>query len=179
MLKIAMIIMLFLFNGDKNDVVICGETYKINMMKGWESGTTEKMMGKPARRKIAGYDASIISRFHPDRKADCSIEITEYIKCRDYLAIQKRDSMIHASSGLCESIKWYKRKELGCECYVDLISSPQEHIETGEITVLRERAWYRAGRNNVYVIKFQTTSVDSWRTYLPEMEKIVASLKEE
>lgn len=110
MLKIAMMIMLFLFNGGKDDAVICGETYKIKMMKGWEPGTTEKMMGKPAHRKIAGYDAFITSRIHPDKNAECSIEITEYIKCRDYLAIQKRDSVTHASSGLYESTKWNKGK---------------------------------------------------------------------
>ena len=178
MFTIAMIMMFCLFGGDKNDTILYGETYSISMIKGWELGTTEKMMGKPARRKIAGYDASITLRTHPDKNVDCSIEITEYLKCLDYLSIQKRDSARFASLELYESAKWNKRKELGCECYVDLVSVPQQHIETGEITVLRERVWYKAGRNNVYVIRLQTTSADSWRTYLPEIEKIVPSLKE-
>ena len=40
-------------NGEETSV-LRGETYVMNVPKGWEASTGEKMAGKPFRRKIAG-----------------------------------------------------------------------------------------------------------------------------
>ena len=51
-------------------------------------------------------------------------------------------------------------------------------METGEEMVLRERVWYKAGNDNIYVIRFGTTSIDTWKIWLPKIEKLVATLQE-
>ena len=164
--------------GSENTSTLRGETYVVNIPKGWEPGTSEKMAGKPFRRKIAGYDVTTTSRINPDRKVDCSIEISEYIKCKDYSSIQKKDSVRYATSELFASMKWHKGDNVSHQYYVDLIGKPHRHLETGEEMVLRERVWYKAGNDNIYVIRFGTTSIDTWKIWLPKIEKLVATLQE-
>lgn len=163
---------------DENISVVHGETYVMNVPEGWKPGTSETMAGKPFRRKIAGYDVSTTSRINPEKNADCSIEISEYIKCKDCSLIQKRDSVMHVTSELLASMKWHRGNNISYQSYVDLIGKPHRHLETGKEMILRERVWYKAGKNNVYVIRFSTTSTDTWENCLLKMERLVATLQE-
>ena len=164
-------------NGEETSV-LRGETYVMNVPKGWEASTGEKMAGKPFRRKIAGYEVLTTTRIHPEKATDCSIEISEYLKCSDCSSIRRKDSLMLLSSGLIADMSWHMENDVTPGNYVDLIGKPHRHLETGKEMVVRERVWYKAGKDNVYVIKFGTTSVQTWTHWLPKMEKLVATLRE-
>ena len=61
---------------------------------------------------------------------------------------------------------------------VVLIYKADKHPETGQNQILRIKNWYVQGRSNTYVVSFATTENQIWYEELPEMEKIVLSLKE-
>ena len=46
-------------------VTLWGDTYVMNMIKGWELSTGEKLYKKPARRTVRGYEATQITRIRP------------------------------------------------------------------------------------------------------------------
>ena len=75
-------------------------------------------------------------------------------------------------------MKWHRGNNISYQCYVDLIGKPHRHLETGKDMILRERVWYKTGESNVYVIKFSTTSTETWENWLLKMEKLVVTLKE-
>lgn len=43
---------------------------------------------------------------------------------------------------------------------------------------MRMKKWYVQGKENVYLIDFVSSSISGWNKWLPEMEKMILSLKE-
>lgn len=162
----------------ETDTVVRGKTYEMNIPEGWELGTSEKMMGKPAHRMLAGHEVYITCRINPDRESECSIEISEYLRCSDWSLIQKYDSVALEKSPIINNTKWISKNKGSIKCIVDIVGKPHRHIETGEELILCERKWYMAGKNNVYTVTFSTTSSASWIEWLPKIELYVNSLKE-
>lgn len=77
-------------------VTLWGDTYVMNMIKGWELSTGEKLYKKPARRTVRGYEATQITRIRPKnsiKDMGASISIMEFKECRSYKLIQKQDSL--------------------------------------------------------------------------------------
>ena len=55
---------------------------------------------------------------------------------------------------------------------------PVRHLETGKNIYMRMKKWYVQGKENVYLIDFVSSSTSGWNKWLPEMEKMILSLKE-
>ena len=151
-----------------------GDTYTMNMFIDWEPSTTEKLMGKKYERKMRGYDVTWTSRINMSE--DCSIEIQEYKKCRDYSLICSEDSLIYAQSDIFASVTWgYDDVSYRT---VELVGVPHRHSETGKLDILREKKWYKRGKNNLYVISFGSTDEQTYLKWLPKIKRLINSLKE-
>lgn len=159
-------------------VKLHGDTYSINMIKGWVPSTGEILNKQPSRRKIAGYETTCISRICPDY--DISISITEFKKCKFYKQIQKRDSLgfVNSKKQLC-SVCWSLPKKGKVKRTVDFTYNPVKHLETGKMETLRIKRWYIQGKENIYLVDFASTVASAWNQWLPEMTKLLESFQEE
>lgn len=90
-----------------------GDTYVMDMIKGWEPSTGEKLHKKPARRPIKGSETTQITRIRPKdsiKDMGASITIMEFKGCKSYRLIQKQDI------GLLKYV-FYKLRYLVCTEY--------------------------------------------------------------
>lgn len=106
------------------------------------------------------------------------IAVTEFKGCKDGRKIQERDSLIFATDKRIHTAVWAVSGVKNAKCSADVFYNPSTHPETGEKEELRIRNWYICGKKNAYLVSYATTSVSAWSKWLPEMEKLVASLRE-
>lgn len=162
-------------------VKLHGDTYIMDMIKGWEPSTGEKLYKKPARRTIRGYETTYVSRVRPKcsiKDMGASISVMEFKECKSYKVIQKQDSLDYLNTHSIDSANWSVPNAAKVKSAVVLIYKADKHPETGQNQILRIKNWYVQGRSNTYVVSFATTENQIWYEELPEMEKIVLSLKE-
>ncbi|EEF90683.1 hypothetical protein BACCELL_01688 [Bacteroides cellulosilyticus DSM 14838] len=153
----------------------------MNMIKGWELSTGEKLYKKPARRTVRGYEATQITRIRPKnsiKDMGASISIMEFKECRSYKLIQKQDSLNYLKDTSISSTIWDVQSSEKVKRSVVLTYKANKHPETGESQILKIKTWYVQGKKNTYLISFATTEEQIWAKELPEMEKIALSLKE-
>ena len=162
-------------------VTLWGDTYVMNMIKGWELSTGEKLYKKPARRTVRGYEATQITRIRPKnsiKDMGASISIMEFKECRSYKLIQKQDSLNYLKDTSISSTIWDVQSSEKVKRSVVLTYKANKHPDTGESQILKIKTWYVQGKKNTYLISFATTEEQIWAKELPEMEKIALSLKE-
>ena len=162
-------------------VTLRGDTYVMNMIKGWELSTGEKLYKKPARRTVRGYETTQITRIRPKnsiKDMGAFISIMEFKGCRSYKLIQKQDSLNYLKDTSISSTVWDVQSSEKVKQSVVLTYKANKHPETGESQILKIKTWYVQGKKNTYLISFATTEEQIWAKKLPEMEKIALSLKE-
>lgn len=158
-----------------------GDTYVMDMIKGWEPSTGEKLHKKPARRPIKGYETTQITRIRPKdsiKDMGASITIMEFKGCKSYRLIQKQDSLDYLNMYSINSAIWSVLNSTRVKRSVVLVYKADKHPETGQNQILKIKRWYVQGKSNTYVISFATTEERTWDKELLEMEKIAFSLKE-
>lgn len=155
-----------------------GDTYKIDMMADWKLCTSEQISKKPMRRKIAGYETVCMTRICPDYNLGVSVSVLEFKGCKDYKKIQKMDSLSFVDSQYYSTVTWGKPGSVKVKQSVELVCMPVRHLETGKNIYMGMKKWYVQGKENVYLIDFVSSSTLGWNKWLPEMEKMILSLKE-
>lgn len=83
-----------------------GDTYTMKIFDGWVPSTTEKIEGKIGRRKIGRYNVTYTSRINI--KESCSVEVLEYLNCKNGISVLQRDSLIYKESKKYRTIVWKK-----------------------------------------------------------------------
>ena len=162
-------------------VTLRGDTYVMNMIKGWELSTGEKLYKKPARRTVRGYETTQITRICPKnsiKDMGASISIMEFKGCRSYKLIQEQDSLNYLKDTSISSTVWHVQSSEKVKQSVVLTYKANKHPETGENQILKMKIWYVQGKKNTYVISFATAEELIWRKELSTMEKIAFSLEE-
>ena len=156
------------------DEQIKGDTYTMKVFDGWVPGTTERIEGKIARRKIKGYDVTYTSRIN--LKESCSVEVLEYLNCCDGASVLQNDSLMYAKSKRYSDILW------GNDAFslrnVELQSIPERHPEPGKLESVIQKTWYIQGERNLYVITFSANDDKVYNGWLSKVESLIVTLKE-
>lgn len=156
------------------DELIKGDTYTMKMFDGWVPGTSEKLEGKIARRKINGYDATYTSRIN--MKEACSVDVLEYLDCKNGTSVLQKDSLMYATSNGYIHISWKDDNfSLG---NVELRTVPHKHPETGKLEYVMQKTWYIQGEKSLYVITFSADDDKVYTKWLPKVKSLIESLKE-
>lgn len=163
-------------------VKLYGDTFVMNMIKGWEPCTGEILAKAPARRKLSGYETTCFTRVSTSlsNKADAglSIMITEYLGCKSWKEIQKRDSLNFVNDRKrYHTVTWSMLKSGKAKQTVELVLRPVKHPETGKEECVRLKRWYIQGWGNTYVFEFASSEALAWNKWLPEMDVLINSLQ--
>ncbi len=107
-LRIILLCCLFIHPADIfADQWLKGDTYTMKIFDGWVPSTTEKIEGKIGRRKIGRYNVTYTSRINI--KESCSVEVLEYLNCKNGISVLQRDSLIYKENKKYRTIVWKKR----------------------------------------------------------------------
>ena len=136
-LRIILLCCLFIHPADIfADQWLKGDTYTMKIFDGWVPSTTEKIEGQIGRRKIGRYNVTYTSRINI--KESCSVEVLEYLNCKNGISVLQRDSLIYKESKKYRTIVW--KKDNFSLRNVQLHSIPERHPETGELESLKQKA---------------------------------------
>lgn len=106
-LRIILLCCLFIHPADIfADQWLKGDTYTMKIFDGWVPSTTERIEGKIGRRKIGRYNVTYTSRINI--KESCSVEVLEYLNCKNGISVLQRDSLIYKESKKYRTIVWKK-----------------------------------------------------------------------
>ena len=156
------------------DELMKGDTYTMKIFDGWVPGTSERLAGKIARRKINGYDATYTSRIN--MKESCSIDVLEYLKCKNGASVLRKDSLMYATSNRYSHISWKDdHSSLG---NVELRTVPHKHPETGKLESEIHKTWYIQGKKSLYVITFSADDEKVYHKWLSKVKDLITTLKE-
>lgn len=152
-LRIILLCCLFIHPADIfADQWLKGDTYTMKIFDGWVPSTTEKIEGKIGRRKIGRYNVTYTSRINI--KESCSVEVLEYLNCKNGISVLQRDSLIN----------------------VELHSIPERHPETGELESLKQKKWYIQGKKSLYVVIFSANDDKSYGKWVSKVESLTKTL---
>jgi hypothetical protein len=129
--------------------------------------TTEKIEGKIGRRKIGRYNVTYTSRINI--KESCSVEVLEYLNCKNGISVLQRDSLIYKENKKYRTIVWKKDN-------VELHSIPERHPETGELESLKQKKWYIQGKKSLYVVIFSANDDKSYGKWVSKVESLTKTL---
>ena len=173
--RILLFCFLFICQIDASaDELIKGDTYTMKIFDGWVPGTTERIEGKIARRKINGYDVTYTSRIN--MKESCSVEVLEYLDCSNGTNVLRHDSLMYAKSKRYSDISW-GNDNLSLR-NVESKSIPVKHPETGRLESIMQKTWYVQGKRSLYVLTFSADDAKVYSKWLPEVESLMTTLKE-
>ena len=172
-LRIILLCCLFIHPADIfADQWLKGDTYTMKIFDGWVPSTTEKIEGKIGRRKIGRYNVTYTSRINI--KETCSVEVLEYLNCKNGISVLQRDSLIYKESKKYRTIVW--KKDNFSLRNVELHSIPERHPETGELESLKQKKWYIQGEKSLYVVIFSANDDKSYGKWVSKVESLTKTL---
>lgn len=172
-LRIILLCCLFIHPADIfADQWLKGDTYTMKIFDGWVPSTTEKIEGQIGRRKIGRYNVTYTSRINI--KESCSVEVLEYLNCKNGISVLQRDSLIYKESKKYRTIVW--KKDNFSLRNVELHCIPERHPETGELESLKQKKWYIQGKKSLYVVIFSANDDKSYGKWVSKVESLTKTL---